>query len=64
MFVGLMVSFRPLSRYIGLYQDGSVDAYVQSTFEFPFPLEVIRFISVLSGRLKKKVEVSFRPLSR
>ena len=60
--VGFIISFRPLSRYIGLYHGG----VLPNTGEkegFPSPLEVYRFIS------REKVMntyfiVGFRPLSR
>ena len=42
--VGFIISFRPLSRYIGLYHGG----VLPNTGEkegFPSPLEVYRFIS-------------------
>ena len=42
----LVISFRPLSRWIGLYQGGKPQIN-KSQLEFPSPLEVDRFISII-----------------
>ena len=55
--------FRPLSRYIGLYQNTIASATI--SFPFPSPLEVYRFISnsaidtikTLKGRFPSPLEV-------
>ena len=62
IMVGFIISFRPLSRYIGLYHGG----VLPNTGEkegFPSPLEVYRFISGMETKLYEFI-LSFRPLSR
>ena len=56
------LSFRPLSRYIGLYLDSWAEQGV-SVFQFPSPLEVDRFIS---NQLPFSIRHTngYRPLSR
>ena len=56
-----MAGFRPLSRYIGLYQRNTV--HKLEADGFPSPLEVYRFISDWCDNHQGQT-LGFRPLSR
>ena len=56
------MSFRPLARYIGLYQELMKWKSIQQ--EFPSPREVYRFISNLQISFRNNQQISFRPLAR
>ena len=52
-------SFRPLSRYIGLYLEGGIPGIPEVRELLPSPCEVYRFISVSEGAWKFWATVGF-----
>ena len=54
----MVLSFRPLSRYIGLYPRKNLED-AKKNWEFPSPLEVYRFISRSDCEGSQREETTF-----